>query len=336
MGSSASSGADSGFRADSEDIHTQALTFTLETDGVRIRRIEKEDVPVAADICQRAFHAFQASIGLGPEFPPQEIDDVPSFLLGQAFSEGFVGFVAESKAEGGGILGSNLVELRDGVAGIGPITVDPECQVKGVGRLLMKAVMKEAAQEGIRSVRLVQVAANTRSFSLYVSLGFNPSTTCGQYEATSHLKLEPPSGFTCKPLTSELVEPCSQLHFSTCGSQRAKDIAAVVGSKHPNCAVFDDSGSLAAYTTGSFLAGHTVAKSMEAFQALVAFQSQAVQTAQSQGVVLPPASFFVPHAYPQLVRWLLRSGFRLNRQVVPMSYGPHTPPCPFYCPAIQY
>jgi GNAT superfamily N-acetyltransferase len=296
----------------------------------------KEDLPAAAAICQNAFNSFNESVGLAPEFPPAEIVDVPNFLLGQAFTDGFEGFVAVNSD--GEIVGSNLVELRDEIAGIGPISVATGGQNAGAGRLLMQACMQAAAKRGMRTVRLHQIGSNAKSFSLYLDLGFTPLLTCGQYEGCCTAKA--PAGFTCEPLSAGVVEACSALHRRACGVHRRRDIAAMIGSPHPNCVVFDASTrEVVAYTTGSFLCGHTVAASDDAFKALVVFQSQAIQAQQSAGAPLPPTTMFVPHAYPHLLRWLSKNGFRLNRQIVQMGYGAEdVNPSGIlrYFPAIQY
>ena len=54
---------------------------------------------------------------------------------------GFYGVAAE---EDGRLAGSNFIDLRSPIAGIGPISVDPNAQNKGTGRRLMQAVMDEA------------------------------------------------------------------------------------------------------------------------------------------------------------------------------------------------
>jgi GNAT superfamily N-acetyltransferase len=81
---------------------------------------------------------------------------------------GIYGVVAES---GGQILGSNFMDERDAVRGIGPISVDPKVQNRGLGRRLMQAVLERA--RGAVSMRLVQEAFHMRSMSLYATLGFD-------------------------------------------------------------------------------------------------------------------------------------------------------------------
>ena len=71
----------------------------------------------------------------------------------------------------GRIVGSNFLDERGPIRGVGPITVDPEGQNAGVGRKLMVAVMKRG--EEAPGIRLLQDAFHMRSLSLYESLGFH-------------------------------------------------------------------------------------------------------------------------------------------------------------------
>jgi predicted N-acetyltransferase YhbS len=66
---------------------------------------------------------------------------------------GFYGVVAERD---GKVIGSNFLDERSTIVGIGPITVDPTVQNQGVGRRLMQAVIDRAASRGVPGVRLCQ------------------------------------------------------------------------------------------------------------------------------------------------------------------------------------
>jgi predicted N-acetyltransferase YhbS len=54
---------------------------------------------------------------------------------------GFYSVVAEAD---GRIVGSNFLDERSPISGVGPITVDPNVQDAGVGRVLMRDVMRRA------------------------------------------------------------------------------------------------------------------------------------------------------------------------------------------------
>jgi predicted N-acetyltransferase YhbS len=64
----------------------------------------------------------------------------------------------------GKIVGSCFLDERSTIAGVGPITIDPNYQSKGLGRRLMMDVMQRANAKNFPSVRLLQTA------SCYISL----------------------------------------------------------------------------------------------------------------------------------------------------------------------
>ncbi len=65
----------------------------------------------------------------------------------------------------GRIVGSNFLDERSTIAGLGPITVDPSVQNKRIGRDLMEALLDRAAKRALPGVRLVQAAYHTRSLA---------------------------------------------------------------------------------------------------------------------------------------------------------------------------
>ena len=171
---------------DGSSLHEAALGFELESSGLRVRRMQLGDLTVAADICFTAFNSFNASVGLDPEFPVVNVPHTIYAPGADGGENGIAGFVCVDGSDS--IVGVNLLDYRDGVGGIGPIcSVNP-----GAGKLLMKAVMKEAAERGVHSVRLLQVAQNARSFSLYLSLGFEPRRVNLEYQG--RCTVPPPAG----------------------------------------------------------------------------------------------------------------------------------------------
>lgn len=315
------------------ELIAECCSAELSANGITIRRLQADDVPEAARVCYEAFTTFNASVSLPPDFPPLEVANIPEALLSQGLLEGFEGFVAVN--EQGAIVGSNLVELRDEVAGIGPISVSTEAAGKGVGRMLMQAVMQAAQRKGMEVVRLHQIANNTASFSLYLGCGFDPSATCGHYEGVCVASM--PAGLHFATLAEEHVDACDRLHKLVCGLHRRNDILAMVSHPAPSGVVLDSQGTVVAYSTGAFLSGHSVATSFEAFQALTVGISTKIEELRAAGMPLPPCTFYVPHTYPQAMRWLAKNGFKLIRQVVQMGYGTHEQPVTgLYMPAMQY
>jgi GNAT superfamily N-acetyltransferase len=91
-------------------------------------------------------------------------------VLSMMFSHpSFYCVVAE---QDGKIVGSNCLDERTPIAGVGPITIDPGAQNGRVGRQPMQAVISRATERKFAGVRLVQAAYHNRSLSLYAKLGF--------------------------------------------------------------------------------------------------------------------------------------------------------------------
>lgn len=198
----------------------------------------------------------------------------------------------------------------------------------------MQAVMQAAKKNSKEKVRLHQIGPNVKSFSLYADCGFDPLVTCCHYEGVCTASA--PSGFTFDTLSEKYVDGCDKLHKQVYGCSRRNDILAMIHHPAPGGVVLDHRGKVVAYTTGCFLSGHTVAATVESFQALTVEMSKKIEEARAAGAPLPPCTFFVPQTYPDVLRWLARNGFKYIRAVVQMGYGPYEAPKGFYMPAIQY
>src|SRR5579863_432554 len=116
---------------------------------VSIRVATAGDAPACGQICFAAFTAISQAHGFTPDFPSPE---VAVGLLAMLFANpGFYCVVAES---GGRIVGSNCMDERSIIFGIGPITVDSGTQNAGVGRKLMQEAIDRSNQRGAAGVRL--------------------------------------------------------------------------------------------------------------------------------------------------------------------------------------
>ena|SRR5688572_19539209 len=127
---------------------------------LELRTATPADATAAGRICHDAFKTIAEQHGFAPDFPSRE---VATRLLQALFSRrGVHALIAEVD---GRIAGSNFLWEADPVAGIGPITVDPELQNAAIGRRLMQRALECAEQKGFKSVRLVQAAYHARSLS---------------------------------------------------------------------------------------------------------------------------------------------------------------------------
>ena len=138
-------------------------------DGYTMQDVElleptAQDVPELGRICYAAFRHISERHGFAPDFPdPETAAKVVGFIMGLPGS-----FKIAARINGR-LVGSNFLLLTDEVAGVGPITVDPDYQSRGVGRRLMVASLDYARQHGFERVRLLQDSFNRASLSLYAS-----------------------------------------------------------------------------------------------------------------------------------------------------------------------
>src|SRR5579862_9424665 len=209
--------------------------------AISIRRARPEDAPECARICFDAFYKINADHNFPPEMPERSM---PEGLLGMMFSHpGFFAIVAES---GGRIVGSNCLDERSTIFGVGPITIDPAVQNLGIGRQLMQAVLDRAAERGAPGVRLLQSAFHNRSLSLYTKLGFDTREPIS-------VMTGPPLRLAVEGVKVRAAEPadisaCDRLCLMVHGHTRSGELADAIKQRHASVAERDQ--RITGYTTG--------------------------------------------------------------------------------------
>src|SRR5438093_2422564 len=109
---------------------------------VQVRQATPEDAEVCGLIFYEAFATINRSHNFPPELPAPEAG---IGILGMLFSHPeFYCVVAEC---GGRIVGSNCLDERSRISGLGPVSVDPAFQNRGVGRILMSAMLDRVRQK---------------------------------------------------------------------------------------------------------------------------------------------------------------------------------------------
>src|SRR5688500_6121820 len=111
----------------------------LRTREVRLRPAGLEDAQACGRICYEAFRSISSQHNFPSDFPSAEV--VVGLVSGLLSHPGFYKVVAELE---GRVVGSNFLDERSVIAGVGPITVDPGVQDRGVGRRLMQDVLDRA------------------------------------------------------------------------------------------------------------------------------------------------------------------------------------------------
>ena len=228
---------------------------------VTIRVATPDDSAICGQICYDAFLNINTAHGFPCDFPGPE---ATTRLLSMMFSSpGFYCVVAESE---GRIVGSNCLDERSLIAGIGPITVDPGAQNLGVGRKLMKVVMDRAQEGHPAGMRLVQAAYHNRSLSLYTTLGFDVREPLSCVQGRPRDRNVP--GCVVRPAQPGDLEACNALSRRVHGFDRGTDLADGIHKK--TACVVERAGCVTGYATVLAFFGHATAESNQDMQALIA------------------------------------------------------------------
>ena len=284
--------------------------------AVSIRPGTVADAEACGPICYQAFASLAEQHGFQPDFPSAEVaTHVCSMLLEHPR---FHAVVAERD---GRVVGSNFLDERSTIAGIGPITVDPTVQDEGIGRQLMLAVLDRAREQAFPGVRLLQAAYHNRSLSLYAKLGFQVR------EPILNLHGEPLAtatpGHPVRPGEERDAAACNELCRTVHGHDRAGEVADALA--HDTLRVVERQGRISGYATGIGFFHHAIAESNDDIKALIADATE-----------FTGPGFLVPARNAQLVRWCLQQGFRLRMVTTLMTIGLYNEPQGAYLPSILY
>jgi GNAT superfamily N-acetyltransferase len=283
---------------------------------VIVRPALPEDGPVCGEICYRAFSAINAAHNFPCDFPGPE---AATGVISQMFSHpGFYCVVAEIE---GRIVGSNVLDERSIIAGVGPITIDPDAQNLGVGRKLMQAVIDRANERGAAGMRLVQAAFHNRSLSLYASLGFDIREPLACVQGRPRERTVP--GCDVRPAQATDLDACNALSRQVHGFDRSRELAE--GIKEKTATVVERAGCLTGYASGLAFFGHATAETNLDMQALIA-------SAESFG----GPGILVPSRNSALLRWCLANGLRVVQPMTLMSIGLYNQPEGAWLPCITF
>ena len=283
---------------------------------VQIRSITREDADVCGEICYRAFCAIADQHNFPHEFPAMEV--AKAVVNAMISRPGYYGIVAQLD---GRIAGSNFMDERSPIAGIGPVSVDPEVQNHAVGRQMMQHMLDRVAAGGAPGVRLVQTAYHNRSLSLYAKLGFEIREPLSVMIGAP-FKVSTP-GYTTRRATAADLKICNELCFRTHGHDRSGELRDAI--KDGAASLIEHHGRITGYTSGIGYGGHAVGESNEELKALI-----------SAAPAFSGAGFLVPSRNGDLLRWCFSKGLRLMQQMTLMTVGLYNEPKYPYLPSILF
>ena len=286
------------------------------TSSTVIRRATPGDAGQCGRICFEAFEKLATSHNFPPDFPSPEVS---TNVFKVMFSHpSFFCLVAE---QDGKVIGSNCLDERTAIAGVGPITIDPRIQNRSVGRQLMQAALDRAEERKFAGIRLVQAAYHSRSLSLYAKLGFvvREPLACMQGPA---IQKTPPS-YRVRPAKSEDLTACNQLCFQVHGHDRGGELRDAI--QQGTALVAERDGRIKGYATGIAYFGHAIGEANPDLQALLS----AVPEFQGPGVLVPVRN-------AELFRWCLGNGLRVAQMMTLMTIGLYNEPRGAYLPSVLF
>jgi predicted N-acetyltransferase YhbS len=283
---------------------------------ITLRAARPEDAETCGRICYDAFYAISTAHAFPPDFPSHEVTiELLSMLI---HDPGYHVVVAERE---GTVVGSNAVDVRGAIAGVGPITVAPSVQNEGVGRALMQHVIDDALERGCAGVRLVQAAFHNRSLSLYTKLGFDPREPLSCMQGAP-LNIAIP-GYEVRAAQPADVAACNQVCLRVHGHKREGEVLAAI--RQGTATVVEHGGRVSGYATALAFFGHAVAENNDAMKALI-----------GAAPAFPKPGFLLPTRNAELLRWCLRHGLRIVQPLTLMSMGLYNEPQGAFIPSITY
>lgn len=283
--------------------------------SVHLRAATARDADSAGRICYDAFKIIAQKHGFPPDFPSPAV--ATELIRGLVSRSDVHSLVAEAH---GRVVGSNFLWETDAVAGVGPITVDPDVQDGGIGRQLMRAVLERAHRKQL-PVRLVQAGYHSRSLSLYTKLGFIAREQLAVMQGRAiGARID---GHSVRRANEADISAASAVCRTVHGHDRARELLHAID--RGTAIVVERAGRITGYATEIGFFGHAVAETTDDLKSLIA----AAKAYSGPG-------FFVPVRNAALFRWCLEQGLQVVQPMTLMSIGEYHEPEGAFLPSVLY
>ncbi len=289
-------------------------------DDLILRAPTESDIEECGRIVWEAFDGVSSMRSFPPEFPgPGAAAGLIAAWVGHP---SVFGVVAERD---GRVVGSNFLDERDPVRGVGPISVDPRAQAGGAGRGLMEAVLERG--RGAVGIRLLQDAHNPVSMSLYASLGFEAREPV--VRIAGHPVGDPSERHEVRPMNEGDLEACERLCADVHGFPRTGELSDALAGPMLAPLVALREGRVRAYASSVAMwqLAHGVGETEEDLTALML----------GAGAVSPePIDVLLPIRVTSLFRWCLAQGLRVVKPMTLMTIGEYREPRGSWFPSVAY
>ena len=283
--------------------------------SLTLRPGRPEDATMCGTICYEAFKTIAAQHNFPTNYPSPEA--AIERMVERLTHPGLYAVVAELD---GRVVGSNSLDERSTIAGLGPITVVPLWN-RTIGRHLMQDVLERVATRHYLGVRLVLASYHARALSLYAKLGFTVRDIIARVTGVPLARQFP--GYMVRPATWADLDACNQVCWRVHGHDRSGELQDAI--TQGSATVVEHEGRLSGYATVIGASGHAVGETTEAVQALI-----------GAAPAFERGSFLVPLRNGELFRWCLTAGFRVAVPQTLMSRGFYQEPAGAFLPSILY
>jgi predicted N-acetyltransferase YhbS len=283
---------------------------------IKLRAATPDDAQRCGTICYEAFKAIANQHNFPPDLPSAE---VTIGLISKLITDPrFYGVVAEIDDQ---VVGSNFMDERSAIAGIGPITIDPSVQNRGVGGALMRDCIARAAERRVPGLRLLQAGYHTRSLSLYTKLGFVTREPLATMQGSSlGVRI---SGYTVRKAAEVDLQMCNRVCFKVHGFDRSVEVLDAI--KNETATVVEHDGHITGYATVIGFFGHALAETNDGLKALI-----------GRATVFAGPGFLLPMRNWEVFRWCLEHGLRVVEPMTLMSVGLYNEPAGAFLPSVLY
>jgi GNAT superfamily N-acetyltransferase len=284
---------------------------------VEIRRMTREDIPEVGRIGVEAFNELMARHNRPPLYPDPQVGPLAATAYVSIDPEGSLVAIEEGR-----VVGSIFYRRRGETVSVGPATVAPTAQGRGVGTRLFQAVIER--ESNAHSMRIMQDSLNLASFELLVRIGYSLGEEVAMFTLPAGFREEHESDSAVHVARSEDFGDILALDRRLFGSDRRRDfeflrrfgkILAIHSGKNLD-------GFLAQMPTpGRTMLGPGGAESPEALRRLIQ---------HAVGETLGELSLVVPARGYDNIKPLLATGFRLVGLSNLMYRGSWDPPAGAY------
>ena len=283
---------------------------------IKLRSGTPADAEICGRICYHAFKTISEAHGFAPDFPAPEV--AIGVLTRMLAHPKFYSVIAEVN---GRIVGSNFLDERNSIAGVGPITVDATVQNRAIGRRLMEAVHERAAERNFAGVRLLQAGFHTRSLSLYAKLGYDvrEHLACMQGKPLG-ISIE---AHVVRSAAEGDLEDCNRLCREVHGHDRGGELRDAIAQG--SATVVEHDGRITGYATIIGFFGHAVGETNKDVKALIGAAKE-----------FAGPGFLLPTRNGDLFRWCLSNGLRITQPMTLMSKGLYNEPVGAFLPSVLY